>query len=144
MGGEYAMTADVLTCANLAAKQDSIAKYKNAYALHYDNVTRGLFELEERACVPFAAKRERKARAKGFEIAELRAHVAHLKAENERVLEKIADDLDGLADRLAALEARAQRPVWRRALGCADDPPELAARARRRLTAKLRSIFFDR
>jgi hypothetical protein len=42
MGGEYAMTTDVLTCANLAAKQDAIAKYKNAHALRYDNVTRGL------------------------------------------------------------------------------------------------------
>src|SRR5215211_2899418 len=51
---------------------------------------------------------------------------------------------DGLADRLAKLEARAQLPFWRRALGYASDPPELTARARKKLTAQLRSIFSDR
>jgi uncharacterized coiled-coil protein SlyX len=136
------MTTDVLAWANLTGKQVSISKYKNAHALRYDNVMRVLLDLEERACVP--PKRERKARTSAFGIAELRAHVANLKAEHDRVIEKITDDLDALADRLADLEARAQRPFWRRALGYASDPPELAVRARRKLTAKLGSIFLDR
>ena len=70
--------------------------------------------------------------------------VANLKAENDRLVEKISDDMDGLADRLAKLEARAQLPFWRRALGYASDPPELTASARKKLTAQLRSIFSDR
>jgi hypothetical protein len=45
--------------------------------------------MEERACVPFPAKRERKARANQFEIAVLRAHVATLKAKNERVWRRL-------------------------------------------------------
>jgi hypothetical protein len=142
MGGEYAMTTDALTWASLTGQQDSIAKYKNAHALRYDNVTRVLLDLEERAGVP--AKRERKAHTNRVGTAELRAQVASLKAEHDRVIEKISDDLDRLADRLAELEARVQRPFWQRALGYADDPPELAVRSRRKLTAKLRSIFLDR
>jgi len=135
------MTTNALSWADPTGKQDSRPKYKNAHALRYDNVTRVLLDLEERACVPFQRKREPKAR---FEIAELRAQVANLKAENDRLVEKITDDMDGLADRLAKLEARAQLPFWRRALGYAGDPPELTARARKKLTAQLRSIFSDR
>jgi hypothetical protein len=142
MGGEYAMTTDALTWASLTGQQDTIPRYKTAHALRYDNVTRVLLDLEERACVP--PKRERKAPTNRSGTAELRADVASLKAEHDRVIEKIADDLDRLADRLAELEARAQRPFWQRALGYASDRPESAVRARRKLTAKLRSIFFDR
>ena len=36
--------------------------------------------------------------------------MANLRAENDRVMEKITDDLDRLADRVAELETRAQRP----------------------------------
>jgi hypothetical protein len=136
------MTTDALTWASLTGQQDSISRHRNAHALRYDNVTRVLLDLEERAGVP--PKRERKPPTNRVGTAELRAHVASLKAEHDRVIEKITDDLDGLADRLAELEARAQRPFWQRALGYASAPPELAVRARRKLTTKLRSIFFDR
>ena len=127
------MTTNALSWADPTGKQDSRPKYKNAHALRYDNVTRVLLGLEDR--------REPKAR---FEIAELRAQVAYLKAENDRVVEKIIDDMDGFADRHAKLEARAKLPFWRRALGYASDSPELTARAREKLTAQLRSIFLDR
>src|SRR5215207_1710963 len=107
IAGEYAMTTNALSWADPTGKQDSIPKYKNAHALRYDNVTRVLLGLEERACVPFQRRREPKAR---FEIAELRAQVANLKAETDRLVEKITDDMGGLADRLAKLAARAQLP----------------------------------
>jgi hypothetical protein len=145
MGGEYAMTTDALcrtlTWASLTGQQDATPNYKTAHALRYDNVTRVLLDLEERACAP--PKRERKAGTNRVGTAELRAQVASLKAEHARVIEKITDDLDRLADRLAELEARVRRPFWRRAFGYAGDPPEVAVRARRRLSAKVRSIFFD-
>jgi hypothetical protein len=114
------MTTNALSWADPTGKQDTRPKYKNAHALRYDNMTRVLLDLEERVCVPFQRKREPKAR---FEIAELRAQVANLKAENDRLVEKITDEMDGLADRLAKLEVRAQLPFWRRAFGYASDPP---------------------
>jgi hypothetical protein len=70
--------------------------------------------------------------------------VAALKAENERTIERIIDELDGLTDRLLELEARARQPFWRRVCGHAADQPELGARARQRLADRLRSIFCDR
>jgi hypothetical protein len=144
------MTTDALTCANSNATSGTPAtKHKIAQALRYDNLARVLVDLEkrahvptQRAHVPTQPKRHGKASTDPVEIAELRAHVANLQAENERVITSISDDLDELAYRIAELEARAQWPLWRRAFGYAGDRPELAPRARRKLTERVRSIFF--
>jgi hypothetical protein len=138
------MTTNVLTCAKFTAKPGSVEKFRNANALRYDNLTRALAELEERAPVPVPPKRDRKAGTGQSGILELRAHVAALKAENERLRDRITEDLEGLADRLAELEARVQRPFWRRVFGSAGNPPPPAARAHRKMAERLRSIFSDR
>jgi hypothetical protein len=139
MGGECAMTTDALTCANFTTTRRPAAR--DEHALRYDNLTRVLLGLEERVSVPIPPKHERKTSKDQFRIAELRESVAVLKAENERAIDRIADDLNGLADRIAELEARAQRPFWRRALGSRNDRAEPYARARGKLADRLRSLF---
>ena len=138
------MTTDALACANFTGIRGSAARHENVHALRYDNLTRVLLDLDERASVPIPPKRDRKASKNQFGIAELRESVAVLKAENERAIDRIADDLNRLADRVAELEARAQRSFWQRAFGLASDRPEPAARARSKLTERLRSIFSNR
>jgi hypothetical protein len=133
------MTTDALACANFTGKQGAAARPE--LTLRYDNLTRVLLDLDERVSPPSPPKREHKTGKGQGRVAELRESVAALKADNERAIERITDDLNGLADRLAELEARAQGSFWRRALGCAIDRPEPAARARRNLVERLRSIF---
>ena len=141
MGGECAMTMDAPACADFSGKQGSAARHGDA--LRYDNLTRALLDGRERVTLPLPPKRERKPGKDQIRLAELRESVAALKAENERAIERMAGDLNELADRLAQLEARGQRPFWRRALGRSDDAPEPSARARRNLVERLRSIFSD-
>ena len=86
----------------------------------------------------------RTASAEPAEVAELRASVATLKAENERVIDRIAEDLDLLADRLAGLEARVRRPFWQRIFGHPAAQPERDERARQHLRGKLRSAVLRR
>ena len=142
-----AMTMDTLTCAKPNGKV-SLTR-QTADALRYENLSRVLVDLESRVPVPSAPKRERKTaaerkvRADEAELAELRACVATLKVENERLVDRIAEDLDALADRLVALEAQVRQPLWRRLFGHAVPQPELAERTRRKLVGKLRSAFLD-
>lgn len=96
------MATSALVQAELV-KKESGSKYNNTSALRYDNVTRVLFDLQERA--PCPAKPRSKARRDHFGISELSTHVANLKAENDAILERITEDLDRLADRLARLHA---------------------------------------
>src|SRR5262249_26635042 len=113
------MTMDAPACAaatptrGSARYKDAPARYKDA--LRDDNLARVPPEPEAPAWAPAAGKRERKAGKDQSAIAELRAQVADLKAENERLVDRINEDLDGIADRLAELEARAQGSGWRRA-----------------------------
>ena len=141
--GEYAMTMDVLTCAKSNGKFSARAQ-RNADALRYDDLSRVLLGLESRVPVAHEPRRERKGRAEQAELAELRACVATLKAENERIIDRIAEDLDALADRLVALEAHVRQPLWRRLFGHSVPQPELAERTRRKLVGKLRSAFLER
>jgi hypothetical protein len=145
------MTTDALTGAGLnGSVKPPATTHRHAHALRYENLSRVLLNVPEhvngpeQADVPAKPKRDRKAGTDRADIAELRAHVAALKAENERTIERIIDELDGLTDRLLELEARARQPFWRRVFGHAADQPELGARARRRLADRLRSIFCDR
>jgi len=143
------MTMDAPACATAtptrgsARYKDAPARYKDA--LRYDNLARVPPEPEAPAWAPGPGKRERKAAKEPSAIAELRAQVAELKAENERLVDRITEDLDWLADRLAELEARAQGSRWRRAFfGSAGDRSELAAKARRKLGDRLRAVFLPR
>jgi hypothetical protein len=139
------MTTDAPTGAGLNGSwKPPATTHKHAQALRYENLSRVLLNVPEQAEVPAKPKRDRKAGTDRADIAELRAHVAALKAENERTIERIIDELDGLTDRLLELEARARQPFWRRVFGHAADQPELGARARQRLADRLRSIFCDR
>jgi hypothetical protein len=139
------MTTDAPTGAGLNGNwKPPATTHKHAQALRYENLSRVLLNVPEQAEVPAKPKRDRKAGTDRADIAELRAHVAALKAENERTIERIIDELDGLTDRLLELEARARQPFWRRVFGHAADQPELGARARQRLADRLRSIFCDR
>jgi hypothetical protein len=139
------MTTDAPTGAGLNGSwKPPATTHKHAQALRYENLSRVLLNVPEHAEVPAKPKRDRKAGTDRADVAELRAHVAALKAENERTIERIIDELDGLTDRLLELEARARQPFWRRVFGHAADQPELGARARQRLADRLRSIFCDR
>lgn len=113
--------------------------------MRYDNIIpRVLVDREECLPPPPPSKRDRRASSGRLGIAELNAYVMALKAEHERVTERLTQDLDRLADRLAELERRTQWSFWRRAFGSVDDRPELAERARRTLTERLRGVFLDR
>src|SRR5262245_44003338 len=131
------MTMDVLTFAKPKGKFPT-------EALRYDDLSRVLAGPESRAPVTAAPRRERKTRPEQTELAERRAGVATLKIENERILDRIAEDLDALADRVVALEAHVRQPLWRRLFGHAVPQPELAERTRRKLVGKLRSAFLER
>ena len=82
---------------------------ETTHALRYDDLSRVLINLDRRPPVP--AKPRRKPGKEQAELAELWAHVVSLKAENDRLSEKLADELDRVADRIAKLETR-QRSWW--------------------------------
>ena len=139
------MTTDTLPCANLNGTSGTSAiGHTNATTLRFDDLTRVLVNLEKRVCVPIEPKRRGKARTDHGDITQLRADVVNFKAEYERVITSITEDLDEFADRIAGLEARARRPFWRRSFGNPGDSRELAGRSRRKLTERLKSIFLDR
>ena len=124
-----------LTSADSTARTGSRLKLK----LRDDDLARVLIDIDGRTGAPLPPRRLRRAGTGRLAIAELRAHVAELTADHERLLDRINEDLNTLADRLTELEARAERPFWRRGFGRGNR--RLAATARRRLAERLRSIF---
>jgi hypothetical protein len=115
---------------------------KRAHALRYDDLSRVLIDLDEHVHVPAKPRRDR--RADHAELAELRAHVAILKSEHERFAERITDEFDGLADRLAELQAQMRWPWWKRALALSGDGTELAERRREKTRERLKGLFLHR
>jgi hypothetical protein len=133
---------DVLACANVNGKRRSgAAGDKGGHALRYDDVMRVKLDWDESRSLAIAPKRDRKASIDRFGIVELRAQIESLRAENERVVDRMTEDLDALASRLAELEVRARQPLWRRAFFHGDHRPR-AARPRRTLSDRLRALFF--
>ena len=66
--------------------------------------------------MPVKFKLDRISSVDSTELAELRANVASMKAENQRLVESLTDELNQLVERVTELEDRARRPWWRRAL----------------------------
>ena len=118
---------------------------KNTRALCYESLASVLTNLDKQATVlPDNFKLDRISCADPSELAELRANVASLKAENQRLLESLTDELNQLAERVTELEDQARRPWWRRALDRTGDEHEPAARTRKRAVARLRALYLDR
>jgi len=111
-----------------------------ALALRYDNLPHILIDLDNAAVAPTKRKRTVSPAGGGARLADLRAQVSTLQAENERLAERLTYELEAFADRIAELEAHARKPWWRRAFGDAGD--ELTqTRARRRVREQLRSVL---
>jgi hypothetical protein len=104
-----------------------------------------LTNLDKQATIlPGKFKLDRISSVDSTELAELRANVASLKAENQRLVESLTDELNQLAERVTELEDRARRPWWRRALDPIGEEREPAARTRKRAVARLRALYPDR
>jgi glucose-6-phosphate-specific signal transduction histidine kinase len=118
---------------------------KNTRALRYDSLASVLTNLDKQVTVlPGKFKLDRISRADPTELAELRANVASLKAENQRLVESLTDQLNQLAERVTELEDQARRPWWRRALDSIGEERAPAARTRKRAVARLRALYLDR
>ena len=78
----------------------------------YDNLSSVLLKIDEQTHAK--SKHDRTPGEYPTQLAELRAEVVSLKAENERMVERLTDELNRLAERLEELEARAHRPWWGR------------------------------
>jgi hypothetical protein len=104
-----------------------------------------LTNLDKQAtALPGKFKFDRISSADSTELARLRANVASMKAENQRLVESLTDELNQLAERVTELEDRARRPWWRRALDPIGEEREPAARTRKRAVARLRALYPDR
>jgi predicted nuclease with TOPRIM domain len=99
------------TSAKLGIKRTSSAEptIKSARDLRYDNLSSVLLKIDEQT-----HGRDRTAVESPTQFAQLRAEIVSLKAENERMVERLTDELNRLAERFEELEARAHRP---RAIG---------------------------
>jgi hypothetical protein len=135
------------TRARFAKKCESSSEpaNKNKRALRYDSLASVLTNLDKQATVlPDKFKLDRISSADPTELAELRANVASLKAESQRLVESLTDELNQLAERVTELEDQARRPWWRRALDSIGEEREPAARTRKRAVARLRALYLDR
>ena len=118
---------------------------KNRRALRYDSLASVLTNLDKQVTVlPGKFKLDRISSADSTELAEQRANVAYLKAENQRLVESLTDELTQLAERVTELEDQAHRPWWRRALDPIGEERAPAARTRKRAVARLRALYLDR
>jgi hypothetical protein len=136
------MTQEMLPTPKLNESWERLAATRSkVQALRYGNLSRVLVNLDEHHRVPTKPNRNRSADGSQAEIAELREHVATLKAEYERLIDRVTDDLEGFGDRIAELESRARQPWWKRALGHPCDQPRHFGR---KAMDRLRAIYPDR
>jgi hypothetical protein len=133
------------TSAKLGVKRKSSLEpaFNNARDLRYDNLSSVLLKIDEQAHGPTKSQRDRTAGEYPTQFAELRAEMASLKAENERMVERLTDELNRLAKRLEELEARAHRPWWGRVFNRSGQEPEPATQPRRQAVARLRALCLD-
>ncbi len=117
---------------------------KNTCALRYGSLASVLTNLDKQATVlPGKYKLDPASSVDPKELVELRANVASLKAETERLTERLTDELNQLAERVTELEDRARQPWWRRALDLSGQECEPAARSRKKAVARLRALYLD-
>ena len=128
------------TSAKLGIKRTSSAEptIKSARDLRYDNLSSVLLKIDEQT-----HGRDRTAVESPTQFAQLRAEIVSLKAENERMVERLTDELNRLAERLEELEARAHRPWWGRVFN-RSGKREPATQPRRQAVARLRALCLDR
>ena len=128
----------------LGVKRKSSAEStsKNARAFRYDNLSSVLLKIDEQTHAK--SKHDRTPGEYPTQLAELRAEVVSMKAENERTVERLTDELNRLAERLEELEARAHRPWWGRVFNRSGQEREPATQPRRQAVARLRALCLDR
>jgi hypothetical protein len=112
---------------------------KSARDLRYDNLSSVLLKIDEQT-----HGRDRTAVESPTQFAQLRAEIVSLKAENERMVERLTDELNRLAERFEELEARAHRPWWGRVFNRSGQEREPATQPRRQAVARLRALCLDR
>src|SRR6478752_3311495 len=112
------------TSAKLGIKRTSSAEptIKSARDLRYANLSSVLLKIDEQTHGT-GTKRDRPAVESPTQFAQLRAEIVSLKAENERMVERLTDELNRLAERLDELEARAHRPWWGRVFNRSGQEP---------------------
>jgi hypothetical protein len=132
------------TPAKLGIKRTSSGEptIKSARDLRYDNLSSVLLKIDEQTHGT-GTKRDRPAVESPTQFAQLRAEIVSLKAENERMVERLTDELNRLAERLEELEARAHRPWWGRVFN-RSGKREPATQPRRQAVARLRALCLDR
>jgi hypothetical protein len=134
-GGEYAMSMEALIGPELNNGLGSLAAHRKAHALRYDDLSRVLVSIGQ--CAP-VSKKPRRGRKSGSEQADLWVQLATLRAENDNLIERVTDELDRFAARVAALEAQIRRPWWRRMF----ERAEPNGHPRNRGSERLRALYF--
>jgi len=104
-----AMAAKTFAKSGIKRTSSAEPTIKSARDLRYDNLSSVLLKIDEQT-----HGRDRTAVESPTQFAQLRAEIVSLKAENERMVERLTDELNRLAERFEELEARAHRP---RAIG---------------------------
>jgi hypothetical protein len=112
-----------------------LAAHRKAHALCYVDLSRVLANLDQYAP---ASKKPRRGRKTGGEQVDPWVQLATLRAENDNLIERVTDELDRFAARVAELEAQIRRPWWRRMFAQAEPNGHPRNRARE----KLRALYF--
>ena len=133
------------TSAKLGIKRTSSAEptIKGARDLRYDNLSSVLLKLDGKRHGPANPNATGPRASIRHNLRQLRAEIVSLKAENERMVERLTDELNRLAERLEELEARAHRPWWGRVFNRSGQT-EPATQPRRQAVARLRALCLDR
>jgi hypothetical protein len=128
------MSTEAPICRELNQGLAPLATHRKSHALEYDDVSRVLVDFGQYAS---ASKKPTRGRKSESEQDYLWAHLAVLRAENDRLRELVADQLHLFAGRVANLETQIRRPWWRRMFSCAE-PIELP---RNRASEQLRKLY---
>jgi hypothetical protein len=133
------------TSAKLGIKRTSSAEptIKGARDLRYDNLSSVLLKLEGKTHGPANSQCDRTAGEYSTQLAALHAEIVSLKAENERMVERLTHELDRFAERVEELEAWAHRPWWGRVFHRSGQT-EPGTQPRRQAVARLRALCLDR
>ena len=134
------------TSAKLGVKRKTFLEptIKNARALRYDNLSSVLLKLDGKTHGPANSQCDRAAGEYPTQLAALHAEIVSLKAENERMVERLTHELDRFAERVEELEAWAHRPWWGRVFHRSGQETEPATQPRRQAVARLRALCLDR